>query len=147
MRQPRGQRYALINTKQRVSAQRGRASCRFGCQRVGCDRISLPRNPQGRKIATNNFGIREMSGLCGRSAVRFAAKLFCWSCCGTNLAANLASNIKEGGRHDENAETRHAGICRCCLTLACLAVGVNIACIIPGPKFNEGWQRTDQRLL
>ena len=28
---------------------------------VGCDRISLPRNPQGRKIATNNFGIREMS--------------------------------------------------------------------------------------
>ena len=51
-----------MNTKQRVSAQRGRASCRFGCQRVGCDRISLPRNPQGRKIATNNFGIREMSG-------------------------------------------------------------------------------------
>jgi hypothetical protein len=39
----------------------GRASCRFGFQRVGCDRISLPRNPQGRKIATNNFGIREMS--------------------------------------------------------------------------------------
>jgi hypothetical protein len=34
-----------MNTKQRVSAQRGRASCRFGCQRVGCDRISLPRNP------------------------------------------------------------------------------------------------------
>jgi hypothetical protein len=29
--------------------------------RDGCDRISLPRNPQGRKIATNNFGIREMS--------------------------------------------------------------------------------------
>src|SRR4029077_14484843 len=51
-----------MNTKQRVSAQRGRASCRFGRQRVGCDRISLPRNPQGRKIATNNFGIREMSG-------------------------------------------------------------------------------------
>jgi hypothetical protein len=50
-----------MNTKQRVSAQRGRASCRFGCQRVGCDRISSPRNPQGRKIATNNFGIREMS--------------------------------------------------------------------------------------
>src|SRR3984893_13657671 len=50
-----------MNTKQRVSAQRGRASCRFGCQRVGCDRISLPRTPQGRKIATNNFGIREMS--------------------------------------------------------------------------------------
>src|SRR6266849_2107943 len=40
------QRYALMNTKQRVSAQRGRASCRFGCQRVGCDRIS-PRNPPG----------------------------------------------------------------------------------------------------
>src|SRR6266446_2136391 len=56
----RRQRYALMNTKQRVSAQRGRASCRFGCQRAGCDRISLPRNPQGRKIATNNFGIREM---------------------------------------------------------------------------------------
>jgi general secretion pathway protein A len=36
-----------MNTKQRVSAQRGRASCRFGCQRVGCDRISLPRNPPG----------------------------------------------------------------------------------------------------
>jgi metal-dependent amidase/aminoacylase/carboxypeptidase family protein len=30
-------------------------------QRVSCDRISLPRNPQGRKIATNNFGIWEMS--------------------------------------------------------------------------------------
>jgi hypothetical protein len=56
----RRQRYALINTKQRVSAQRGRASCRFGVQRVGCDRISLPWNP-GRKIATTNFGIREMS--------------------------------------------------------------------------------------
>ena len=55
-----------MNTKQRVSAPRGRASCRFGCQRVGCDRISLPRNPQGRKIATNNFGVREMSvKLCG----------------------------------------------------------------------------------
>jgi two-component sensor histidine kinase len=40
-----------MNTKQRVPAPRGRASCRFGCQRVGCDRISLPRNPQGRKIA------------------------------------------------------------------------------------------------
>jgi hypothetical protein len=39
----------------------GRASCRFGFQRAGCDRISLPRNHQGRKIATNNFGIREMS--------------------------------------------------------------------------------------
>src|ERR1700730_9311859 len=39
----------------------GRASCRFGFERVGCDRFSLPRNPQGRKIATNNFGIREMS--------------------------------------------------------------------------------------
>ena len=50
-----------MNTKQRVSALRGRASCRFGRQRVGGDRISLPRNPQGRKIATNNFGIREMS--------------------------------------------------------------------------------------
>src|ERR1700680_3828794 len=50
-----------MNTKQRVSAPRGRASCRFGCQRAGCDRISLPRTPQGRKIATNNFGIREMS--------------------------------------------------------------------------------------
>src|SRR5260370_39266370 len=61
-----GRRSALMNTKQRVSAPRGRASCRFGCQRVGCDRISLPRNPQGRKIATNNFGVREMSvKLCG----------------------------------------------------------------------------------
>jgi hypothetical protein len=38
----------------------GRASWRFGFQRVGCDRISLPRNPQRRKIATNNFGIREI---------------------------------------------------------------------------------------
>ena len=55
-----------MNTKQRGLAPRGRASCRFGCQRVGCDRISLPRNPQGRKIATNNFGVREMSvKLCG----------------------------------------------------------------------------------
>ena len=32
-----------------------------GAFELGCDRISLPRNPQGRKIATNNFGIREMS--------------------------------------------------------------------------------------
>ena len=61
LRQPTTAEVRLDNTKQRVSAQRGRASCRFGCQRVGCDRISLPRNPQGRKIATNNFGIREMS--------------------------------------------------------------------------------------
>src|ERR1700730_1191724 len=44
----------------------GRGSCRFGFQRVGCDRISLPRNPQGWKIATNNFGIREMSVNSGR---------------------------------------------------------------------------------
>jgi class 3 adenylate cyclase len=36
----------------------GGQSCSFGFQRVGCDRISLPRNPQGRKIATNK---REMS--------------------------------------------------------------------------------------
>jgi len=50
-----------MNTKQRVSTQRGRASCRSGCQRVGCDRISLPRNPPGTEDATNNFGIREMS--------------------------------------------------------------------------------------
>src|SRR6266481_1874354 len=34
-------RYALMNTKQRVSTPRGRISCRFGCHRVGCDRISL----------------------------------------------------------------------------------------------------------
>jgi hypothetical protein len=27
----------------------GRASCRFDFERVGCDRFSLPRNPQGRK--------------------------------------------------------------------------------------------------
>ena len=33
----------------------------WAANRGGCDRISLPRNPQGRKIATNNFGIREMS--------------------------------------------------------------------------------------
>ena len=58
-----------MNTKQRVSAPRGRASCRFGCQRVGCDRISLPRNPQGRKIATNNFGIRRMSVKIGAKVV------------------------------------------------------------------------------
>src|SRR5271169_301464 len=36
-----------MNTKQPVSAQRGLASCRFGCQRVGCDRISLPQNLPG----------------------------------------------------------------------------------------------------
>jgi hypothetical protein len=58
MRQPTTAEVRLMNTKQRVSAPRGRASCRFGCQRVGCDRILLPRN---RKIATNNFGIREIS--------------------------------------------------------------------------------------
>jgi hypothetical protein len=28
----------------------------------GRDGFSLPRNPQRRKIPTNNFGIREMSG-------------------------------------------------------------------------------------
>jgi hypothetical protein len=39
----------------------GRASCRFGFERVGCDRISFAVEPQGWKIATNNFGIREMS--------------------------------------------------------------------------------------
>jgi hypothetical protein len=50
-----------MNTKQRVSAQRGRASCRFGCKRAGCDRISLRRASLRRKIVTNNFGTREMS--------------------------------------------------------------------------------------
>jgi hypothetical protein len=57
----RRQRYALMNTKQRVSAQRGGHLAVLAVNEVGCDRISLPRNPQGRKIATNNIGIREMS--------------------------------------------------------------------------------------
>jgi len=50
-----------MQAKQRVSAQRGRASCRFGCQRIGCDRISLRRASLRRKISTYNFHIREMS--------------------------------------------------------------------------------------
>jgi len=37
----------------------GRASCRFGFQRVGCDRISLPRNPRT-EDPTNN----SVSGKC-----------------------------------------------------------------------------------
>ena len=37
------------------------ASRRFGCQRVGCDRISLPREPPGTEDH-NEPGIRRMSG-------------------------------------------------------------------------------------
>ena len=40
----------------------GRASCHFGCLRVGCDRISLPRALPRRKIASNTPGNPENVG-------------------------------------------------------------------------------------
>jgi hypothetical protein len=40
---------------------RGQASRHFGCPRVGCDRISLPRASPRRKIARNTPGIPRMS--------------------------------------------------------------------------------------
>ena len=61
MQQPTTAEVRLDEHKAASSAQRSRAFCRFGCQRVGCDRISLRRASLRRKIATNNFGIREMS--------------------------------------------------------------------------------------
>jgi hypothetical protein len=63
---PRRQRCALMTAKQRVSARRGRASRHLGYQRVGCDRISLPRASPKRKIALNQLGIRGMSGIYAR---------------------------------------------------------------------------------
>jgi hypothetical protein len=56
-----------MNTKQRFRPSGAEHLAVLACRRVGCDRISLPRNPQGRKIATNNFGIREMSAEEGNS--------------------------------------------------------------------------------
>ena len=61
MRQPATVEVRLDEHKAVSFGPAGPSILSFGCQRVGCDRISLPRNPQGRKIATNNFGIREMS--------------------------------------------------------------------------------------
>jgi len=61
MRQPTTAEVGLDQHKAASFGPAGCASCRFGRQRVGCDRISLPWDPQRRKIATNNFGIREMS--------------------------------------------------------------------------------------
>jgi hypothetical protein len=61
MRQPKTAEVPLDEHQAASFGPAGPRILPFGRQRVGCDRISLPRNPQGRKIATNNFGIREMS--------------------------------------------------------------------------------------
>jgi hypothetical protein len=57
MRQPTTAEVRLTEHKQRVSAQRDQHLAVLAVSEVGCDRISLPRNPLGRKIATNNFGM------------------------------------------------------------------------------------------
>src|SRR5713101_7912766 len=46
-----------------VPASRAPASRRFCCDRAGCDRISLPRSPQGRKITSNRDGNPKNVGL------------------------------------------------------------------------------------
>ena len=61
MRQPTTAEVRLDEHKAASFGPAGPSILPFWLQRVGCDRISLPRNPLGRKIATNNFGIREMS--------------------------------------------------------------------------------------
>ena len=50
-----------MNTKHRVSAQRGGHLAVLAFKESAAIEFRLPRNPQGRKIATNNFGIRQMS--------------------------------------------------------------------------------------
>ena len=52
MRQATTAEVRLDEGKPPVPAPRGPASRHFGYQRVACDRISLPRNPQGRKITS-----------------------------------------------------------------------------------------------
>jgi hypothetical protein len=61
MRQTATAEVRLDIAKRQAPALRGRASRHFGCQRAGCHRISLRRNPQGRRIRSNGPGIRRMS--------------------------------------------------------------------------------------
>ena len=50
-----------MNTKQRVSAQRGEHLAVLAVNESAAIEFHCRGTPQGRKIATNNFGIREMS--------------------------------------------------------------------------------------
>jgi hypothetical protein len=59
MPQPTTAEYALMNTKQR--AQRSGHLAVLAFNESAAIEFRLPRNLQGRKITTSNFGIREMS--------------------------------------------------------------------------------------
>ena len=50
-----------MKAKQRVPALRGRVSCRLAVNELAAIEFRCRGTPQGPKIATNNFGIREMS--------------------------------------------------------------------------------------